>query len=107
MRRRRRFLPGQDKTLAGDSTPRIVEPLQPDLYICVVGYDPPLRTFFAQVLPIIAENEDNLKDFEPILWLGTSVERISSVDSLAAAVEAFAIIPEEIIEQLKTDQTLS
>jgi len=84
-----------------------IETLQPDLYTCVVGYDPPLRTFFAQVLPIIAEDEDNLEDFEPILWLGTSVERISSVDSLAAAVEAFAIIPVEIIELLKSDQSLS
>jgi hypothetical protein len=69
-------------------------------HTCVVGYDPPLGTFFAQVwdqtLPVA---EDQL-----IFWVGTAVEEIPTVQTLAIALSAYAVIPPAVWQRLESEQ---
>lgn len=66
----------------------------------VIGYDPPLRTFFLQALPY--ENGDDLA-----LWLGTSDREYETLDALHAAALArgydFIPLPVDIVAQLAAD----
>ncbi|MDQ6436288.1 hypothetical protein RB623_19695 [Mesorhizobium sp. LHD-90] len=66
----------------------------------VIGYDPPLRTFFLQAFA--DESGDDLA-----LWLGTSDREYERVDALHAAVRArgfgFEPLPEDVAEQLADD----
>lgn len=68
-------------------------------YTCVVGYDPPLGTFFAQV-----RTNQRRRQFQELLWVGTTVQEILSVSALAQAIAEYAIIPVDICQQLETDQ---
>src|SRR6266849_4677491 len=52
-------------------------------HTCVVGYDPPLGTFFAQLwdqsIPAAEE--------QVVLWVGTTLEEIPTVQALATALQ--------------------
>lgn len=67
----------------------------------VIGYDPPLRTFFLQAFP--DESGDDLA-----LWLGTSDREYETVNALKAATRAkgFDImpLPDDIVARLASDQ---
>lgn len=69
----------------------------------VIGYDPPLRTFFLQAFP--DESGDDLA-----LWLGTSDREYETLDALHAATLAqgfdFTPLPDVVALQLIADQTL-
>lgn len=66
----------------------------------VIGYDPPLRTFFLQAFP--DENGDDLA-----LWLGTSHREYETLDALNAAARSrgFDVMPlsADIIARLSAD----
>lgn len=66
----------------------------------VIGYDPPLRTFFLQAFPDVTG--DDLA-----LWLGTSDREYETVDALHMAAlsrgYSFMPLPEDIAAQLRTD----
>ena len=66
----------------------------------VVGWDPPLSTFFAQVLDI--EAEDDL-DYE-VLWIGTSFDEVSDPAGVIAAVQPFAAVPDGLLATLQQDR---
>src|SRR5262245_7628900 len=68
---------------------------------CVVGYDPPLGTFFAQVIDPTRPEDDEL---HVPLWIGTDVAEIPTVAALEAALSDWAVMPESIKTQLAADQ---
>ena len=68
---------------------------------CVVGYDPPLGTFFAQVIDPTQPEDD---ERHVPLWVGTDVEEIVSVAALVTALSDWAVRPESITAQLAADQ---
>src|SRR5262245_55967516 len=71
---------------------------QPDLEV-VVGFDPPLETFFAQAMrPSHSETEDDTM----LLWVGTAPQAITSLEALEQALER--VIPEPIRTALAEDQ---
>jgi hypothetical protein len=66
----------------------------------VVGYDPPLGTFFAQLwAPRGAQSE-----VQVVRWVGTDIQEIDTVDALAAAIADVTTIPTEIQEHLVREQ---
>jgi hypothetical protein len=66
----------------------------------VIGYDPPLRTFFLQAFP--DESGDDLA-----LWLGTSDGEYETIDALHAAARSrgfdFMPLPEDVASLLAED----
>lgn len=66
----------------------------------VIGYDPPLRTFFLQAFP--EESGDDLA-----LWLGTRDREYETVDALHAAALTkgfdFMPLPDDVAELLAAD----
>ena len=66
----------------------------------VVGWDPPLNTFFAQVLD--TEAEDDL-DYE-VLWIGTSFDEVPDPARVIAAVQPFAAVPDGLLATLQQDR---
>jgi hypothetical protein len=66
----------------------------------VIGYDPPLRTFFLQAFP--DESGDDLA-----LWLGTSDGEYETIEALQAAARSrgceFMPLPENVALQLVDD----
>ena len=66
----------------------------------VIGYDPPLRTFFLQAFP--DESGDDLA-----LWLGTSDREFETIDALQMAAlsrgYSFMPLPEDVALLLADD----
>lgn len=66
----------------------------------VIGYDPPLRTFFLQAFP--DESGDALA-----LWLGTTDREYGTLDALHAAALArgydFMPLPGDVVARLAAD----
>jgi hypothetical protein len=66
----------------------------------VIGYDPPLRTFFLQAFP--DETGDDLA-----LWLGTSDREYETIDALHAAARSrgfdFMPLPDGVTARLAED----
>jgi len=67
----------------------------------VVGWDPPLRTFFAQVLDTTADEED--ANYE-VLWIGTRFREVPDPATVIAAVAPFASVPADLPGQLARDR---
>lgn len=69
----------------------------------VVGWDPPLQTYFLQISgPAKSEEEDEL-----VLWLGASPGELPTVESLAAALAPYAPLPKELAWKLEEDKAES
>lgn len=67
---------------------------------CVVGWDPPLGTFFAQVHACpTAKRRTRL-----LLWVGTDIEEIRTVEELAQALAPYANLPANLQRQLEADR---
>jgi hypothetical protein len=78
---------------------RYTIPAQQPEYTCIVGYDPPFGTFFAQVSVITGvPPQPHL-----ILWVGTEVRAIETVPALTQALRDYAEIPAAIQQQLAAD----
>ncbi|MBW4533194.1 MAG: hypothetical protein KME09_04590 [Pleurocapsa minor HA4230-MV1] len=68
-------------------------------YLIYVGYDQPLRTFFATVEDLnLSEDEDGL-----LLWVGTDYDEITDLNQLDCLVAEYSSIPDEIILKLDED----
>ena len=74
----------------------------------IVGWDPPLQTFFLQVCD--SENDD---EEEVVLWLGMTSGEIRSVVDLEAALETHAelthgaVLTPELRRTLEAEQAVS
>jgi len=68
----------------------------------VIGWDPPLQTFFVQVIDRKAELAD--RDDKFILWLGTSLREIYEVEQLARVVSLFAHVTPAMRATLYADK---
>jgi hypothetical protein len=69
-------------------------------HTCVVGYDPPLGTFFAQVY----ETSGTTRKARVIHWVGTGVQELLTVSDLATALQAYAVIPADVRQQLESER---
>ena len=77
---------------------------------CLVGWDPPLNTFFGQVYRI-DEHGGRIDIFEEggeekdgtILWVGGFFGEISTVSELAKKLSPFVTLPRNVLEMLMTD----
>lgn len=68
-------------------------------YEVIVGWDPPLETFFGQVfVPAAAEDDDAC-----VLWVGGALRALPTVALLQACLRGYATIPEEVVAQLHHD----
>jgi hypothetical protein len=61
-----------------------------------VGWDPPLRTFFVQVL---SPNDD-----DPILWAGALPQELPTLENLVTALGSHGTIPAALLATLSADQ---
>ncbi len=68
-----------------------------DIDHAVVGWDRPLETFFAQVFTKASPEED------AIVWVGTDYREIRSAEAAIAAVEQYAVVPDDIRSRLMSD----
>lgn len=59
-------------------------------YKIVVGWDPPLNTFFAQVLYV---DDDQADEHGEVLWIGASFNEIHNHETVIDAVRPYAEIP--------------
>lgn len=79
---------------------RITIALSPPYVSCVVGYDPPLGTFFAQLYqPCGARSHTRL-----VRWIGTDLHELPTLDALVTALADVVMIPPAIQQQLLQDQ---
>src|SRR3954453_4869943 len=74
-----------------------IEGNRPELSI-VVGWDNPLKSYFAQVWDGGGLGEGDLK-----LWVGAGPERVPTPDDLAELVAPYGEIPANVLEQLEED----
>lgn len=77
--------------------------LNPDHRV-VVGWDPPLRTFFAQVIDVAKEKADE-EDEDPVLvWAGASAPWLRTVDDVVTVMDGWATISTELQATLQADR---
>ena len=75
----------------------------------VVGWDSPLASFFTQVIDqrietAIEHGELSEDDADPmLLWIGTTLGELPTLEELQRAIASFATIPNDIVEQLQSD----
>lgn len=67
----------------------------------IVGWDKPMRTFFAQV---ITPMEDDLLKHEMLLWAGVSFDEVTSIQALRKTLAEYAELTSELAEQLELDK---
>lgn len=78
-----------------------IDTANPAATACVVGWDNPLQTFFAQV-----EQFGNSPDDDPtmLLWFGTAPSECLDVNQLAAKIYPWAILPADIAAKLEDER---
>jgi hypothetical protein len=69
-------------------------------YHVVVGWDPPLETFFGQVFVPAATADD---DDACVLWVGGALRALPTVAVLQACLRGYATIPPDVVVQLQQD----
>lgn len=72
-------------------------------YDVALGYDPPLGTFFAQISDHTVTSEAEHDGSLLVLWVGTDVHEITTVDALQAHIKDYARIPDEVRHSLELD----
>lgn len=70
----------------------------------VVGWDRPLRTFFAQVTNVAA---DEASDERTVLWIGCATEAVSDPALAVHALQPYAVIPADLVQTLQGDWSAS
>lgn len=68
----------------------------------IVGWDPPLQTFYAQV--INRRSEKRHSDPKFILWLGCQMNEFPDIESLRHRLRDFAYLSTEIRAKLRADK---
>lgn len=72
----------------------------------VVGWDPPMQTFYVQHGPILP-NGEWLSD-EPKLWIGTAWQELHSIGQLVSLNDDYQLgLSKDIIEVIELDQILN
>lgn len=71
----------------------------PDGLEVVVGWDPPLNTFFAQVFA----GGSDVDDPTELLWVGCSPREIHNVEQVRSAVAPWVPLPEGVARALYAD----
>ena len=69
-------------------------------YTCVVGWDPPLGTFFARIEDLTVAVEDPRRE---VLWVGTGLHELLTVEALARAIAAYAVLSLALRQQLASE----
>jgi len=83
---------------------RYVLPAHDPTLRVTVGWDPPLQTFFAQVVrPTTAPHADG----RLVAWIGTRTQEIPSVVQLGRQLAAYAAIPPATQARLAREQRAS
>src|SRR5262245_19881420 len=59
-------------------------------HVSVVGWDNPMQTFYAQVYGRFDATKEEQED--PILWVGTTWEELTSVDALQAVIAPYVTL---------------
>ena len=78
-------------------------PVKIDDLEIVLGWDAPLRTFFAYVKDLEIERAS---DDDPILiWVGTRDREITDVAAILAHVEPWAIVPARLRSDLEAERS--
>ena len=108
-----------------------IEAKEPGRYEIIVGYDPPLDSFFCQVTrrevrariereqeereraygkalsrgvePEAVEDETADEDYFA-LWTGTTVGEVPTVEALAEALSPYAVLTQELQDTLRRDR---
>lgn len=70
-------------------------------YKVVVGWDNPLETFFAIVYD--TREEDPCAEHRIVIWEGTELRQILSVDALVDLLRPYAEMPQETASKLLND----
>jgi hypothetical protein len=68
----------------------------------VVGWDKPLRTYFAQVWEGGGPPAGELR-----LWVGAGLDRVLTVETLAGLLAPYGDIPKRLVSRLEDDQDRS
>ncbi len=68
----------------------------------IVGWDSPLRTYFAQVIDRKKEDADPDEKF--VTWIGCSSEEILEVDDLRNRIKPWAYIGADVAAKLRGDR---
>lgn len=68
----------------------------------VVGWDPPLQTFFLQILDPTKDEENQF-----VQWRGTYPDELPTTESLAAALAPYAALTPELRQQLEDEKARS
>lgn len=74
-------------------------PTRDERYAVVVGWDPPLQTFFAQVLERSREHDDDTM----VAWVGTARGEIPTVEGLAEQLSPYASLPADLQDTLQAE----
>ncbi len=80
-----------------------LSPLNP-AYEVAVGWDRPLRTFFAHVIDTSADEAD---DGRTVLWIRTDAGAVPDPAMDVQAVAPYAVIPAELEQTLRGDWAAS
>lgn len=76
--------------------------LPDDNFEIIIGWDPPLHTYFVQVLDPTCDEEDS--GFE-ILWCGLTPGETPSADEAILLIAPWAVIPANLRAALIADRT--
>jgi len=68
----------------------------------IVGWDPPLRTYFLQIIDPAKSEEEEL-----VLWLGVTPGALPAVEDLVVALAPYAVLPVEFARKLETEKAES
>ncbi len=95
----------------------IITAKDPHTHICLVGYDKPLQTYFAQVLERATFDAEELRDMKAeellyddeniALWIGTNPFEIGTTNDLQSRLAQHAMIPEAVCMQLEQERAQS
>lgn len=77
-------------------------PAKDSKYQVVVGWDAPMRTYFAHVRDL----NTGRRDPTLILWLGGTSDEIQSVSLLSTKLQDYATISDSMVETLWEDKRL-
>lgn len=86
----------------------LIPAIQPEHRI-VVGWDSPLASFFAEVTDLNVEaaverGECSEEEVDAtILWVGTTLGELPTLEHLRSAITPFAILSTDIVEHLQSD----
>ena len=73
-----------------------------DRYEIIVGWDAPLRSYFAQVEDLVLARQG--EDDTLVVWVGTSYSEIIRPEDLRLHVEKYGILDDETVETLRGDR---